>query len=97
MPATTTLSWPPTLRMLRLNPDEPEDVGEDTIRASFDSEFAANPAEATNSIVLLEVEGDWAYVVGTSISESETSKWAAILRRTPDGWKFYLDIWNRNG
>jgi len=81
----------------RLNPDEPEHVGEDGLRASFDSEFAANPAEGTNQIVWLEVEGDWAYVVGTSSSESETLKWAAILRRTPDGWKFYLDIWNRNG
>ena len=81
----------------RLNPDEPEHVGEDAIRAGFDSEFAANPAEGTNTIVWLEVEGDWAYAVGTSSSESETSKWAAIVRRTPDGWKFYVDIWNRNG
>ena len=81
----------------RLNPDEPEHVGEEAIRVSFESEFGANAEEETNAIVWLEVEGDWAYVVGTSSTESETSKWAAIVRRTPDGWKFYLDIWNRNG
>lgn len=81
----------------RLNPDEPEHVGEEAIRGSFDSEFGANAEEVSNAIVWLEVEGDWAYVIGTSSTESETSKWAAIVRRGPDGWKFYLDIWNRDG
>ncbi len=54
----------------------------------------------------IEVEGDWAYSWDTwtdSATNKETGevrdevgKWINVLRSTPDGWKIYIDLWNRD-
>ncbi len=88
------------------SPDEPDHAGQDAIRASFEAELASVDADGAGRVYGMEVEGDWAYVWGTwseTFSDKETNEqiedsgsWLSILKRTPDGWKFYLDIWNRD-
>ena len=90
----------------RMSADEPDHAGQDAIRASFEAELASVDADGAGRVYGMEVEGDWAYVWGTwseTFSDKETNEqiedsgsWLSILKRTPDGWKFYLDIWNRD-
>ena len=50
----------------------------------------------------MEAGDEWAYQWGTwsvkttNPGSEDSGKWLSIVRRTPDGWKDYLDIWNRD-
>jgi hypothetical protein len=62
--------------------------------------------EGAAQVFGIRVAGDWASVWGTwsaTESDDETNEqmedggnWLGIMKRTPEGWEFYLDIWNRD-
>ena len=91
---------------IRLNAGEPALVGADACRADFEADWAASDSEGYNPIDDVQVAGNWAFARGTFTDKTtseetgevteETGKWLSILRKTPDGWKFYIDAWNRD-
>ena len=88
----------------RMPMNRPVEVGVDAIRAAFEKEFAEASFEEEGPVHGIDVAGDWAYAWGTwsntvtDASDGGTTdnagKWLEILRRTPEGWKIYIEIWN---
>ena len=97
-----------TADAIRMSADLPQIQGTDALRADFEMAFAASTPNGAGVIVMrgIEVEGDWAYSWGTwsdSATNKETGevrdevgKWINVLRSTPEGWKIYVDLWNRD-
>lgn len=91
---------------VRLPADAPLIRGTDAIRAAFAEDFEGSTYETSNPTDAVGVAGDWAYAYGswtdkqTSEESGETTedsgKWLSILRRTDGGWKYAIDMWNRN-
>ena len=78
--------------------------GAEAIRATFEEEFAGTNFTEEGPVHCLEVAGDWAHAWGTwsqtgtdatGNAVEESGKWLEILKRTPEGWKIYIEIWNR--
>ena len=89
---------------IRMSADQPAHVGAEAIRATFEEEFAGTNFTEEGPVHCLEVAGDWAHAWGTwsqtgtdatGNAVEESGKWLEILKRTPEGWKIYIEIWNR--
>ena len=95
-----------TADAIRMSADLPQIQGTDALRADFEMAFAASTPNGAGVMRGMEVEGDWAYSWGTwsdSATNKETGevrdevgKWINVLRSTPEGWKIYVDLWNRD-
>ena len=95
-----------TANPVRLNAGEPAVVGAEASRADFAAGFASSNNEGYNPIDEVQVVGSWAFVRGTFLDKTtsdetgevteERGKWLSILHRTPEGWKFHVDAWNRD-
>jgi ketosteroid isomerase-like protein len=90
---------------IRLNAGEPPLIGAAACRADFEAGFASGNNEGNNPIDDIQVAGSWAFARGTftdkATTESgeiteETGKWVSILRKSAGGWKYAVDIWNRD-
>ena len=91
---------------IRMNADEPLIQGTEALRMDFEDAFAAQKPDGSGPILGLEIEGDWAYMWGTwtdhpTLKETgetleDSGKWLNVLRSTPEGWKIYVEIWNRD-
>ena len=90
---------------IRLNPGEPALVGAAAARADFEAGWANNDSIGTNPVAEVQVAGSWAFARGTFIDQTtsdtgeiteETGKWVSIFHKTPEGWKFHIDSWNRD-
>lgn len=91
---------------VRLPANEPIIAGREAIRADFVEVFDGTSYETSNPVEAIGVADDWAWVYGTfedvetDEESGETSedagKWLSILRRTDEGWKYEVDMWNRN-
>jgi uncharacterized protein (TIGR02246 family) len=82
----------------RMSRNQPAQVGADAIRAAFEQEFAETNFDEEGPVHGIEVAGDWAHAWGTwsDANANTQGKWLEILRRTPEGWKIYIEIWNEN-
>ena len=95
-----------TANPIRLNAGEPALVGAEASRADFAAAFSSSNNEGYNPIDEVQVVGSWAFVRGTFLDKTtseetgevteERGKWLSILHKTPDGWKFHIDAWNRD-
>ena len=95
-----------TANPIRLNAGEPALVGAEASRADFAAAFASSNNEGYNPIDEVQVVGSWAFVRGTFLDKTtseetgevteERGKWLSILHKTPEGWKFHVDAWNRD-
>ena len=94
-----------TADAIRLNAGEPALVGTAAIRADFAAGWAGSDAVESSPIDEVQVAGNWAFARGTSIIQTtsdsgeiteEIGKWVSIFNKTPGGWKYYIDSWNRD-
>ncbi len=92
--------------VVRMDPGAPPTVGREAVRDEFRTAFdnvifhASDPAEEVH------VDGDWGFAFGayqdrltdkrTRAAMEDIGKWVSVFRRTPDGWKYAVDIWNRD-
>jgi ketosteroid isomerase-like protein len=91
---------------IRMSDDQPMVQGTEALRANFEAGFAAQTPNGVGVTRGIEVEGDWAYAWGTWTDRptikatgevrEETGKWINVLRASPEGWKLYLELWNRD-
>jgi ketosteroid isomerase-like protein len=91
---------------IRMSDDQPAVQGTEALRRDFEAGFAAQTPNGAGVARGIEVEGDWAYAWGTwtdrpTIKETgqvleESGKWINVLRASPEGWKLYLELWNRD-
>ena len=80
--------------------------GTAAIRMDFEQFFETQKPDGGGVIRGVEVGEDWAYMWGTwsdnatlkatGESQEESGKWISVLRNTPQGWRFYIDLWNRD-
>ncbi len=91
---------------IRLAEGRPAMIGREAIRASFAEEFARQTGTFSNPVDEVQVAGTWAFARG-SFSGSSTAKatgevsedrgkWVSIFHQTGEGWKYFVDIWNRD-
>ena len=95
-----------TADAIRMSDDQPVIQGAEALRRDFEAFFSAQTPNGAGVTRGVEVEGDWAYAWGTwtdrptvkatgEVSE-DAGKWLNVLRASPDGWKLYIDLWNRD-
>ncbi len=94
-----------TADAIRLGAGQPAMIGAAACRAGFEAGWAAGDSEGYNPIDDLAVAGNWAWVRGTftdkTTSDSDETteargKWVSIVRKTDDGWKYAIDVWNND-
>jgi uncharacterized protein (TIGR02246 family) len=92
---------------VRMPPNEPAEVGKETIRVSLQRSFDEMTSEGHSVVVDVRVDGDLAYVRGTWKSTNtpkaggesiqEDSKWLEVLQRQADGfWGIICEMWSSN-
>ena len=92
---------------IRRPPNAPLVMGQEAIRAAYQTTFEQFAAKITLSLEEVEVAGDWAFVRGTSPVTAtpkaggeplqDEGKYLSIRKRQPDGsWKIFRTIWNSN-
>jgi ketosteroid isomerase-like protein len=95
-----------TADAIRMSDGQPMVQGAEALRRDFEALFAAQTPNGVGVTRGIEVEGDWAYAWGTWTDRptikatgevlEEAGKWINVLRASPDGWKLYIDLWNRD-
>ncbi len=91
---------------VRMPADQPTVQGQAALREHFESGWATQTPDGEGPTRGLEVDGDWAYLWGTWTDRStdkatgevtqDKGKWLNVMRRTPEGWKFQIELWNRD-
>ena len=92
---------------IRMPPNAPLVMGQEAIRAAYQTTFEQFAAKITLSLEEVEVAGDWAFVRGTSPVTAtpkaggeplqDEGKYLSIRKRQSDGsWKIFRSIWNSN-
>jgi uncharacterized protein (TIGR02246 family) len=91
---------------IRMSDGQPMVQGTEALRQHFEAGFAAQTSNGAAVTRGLAVEGDWAYAWGTWTDRptikatgevrEETGKWVNVMRASPEGWKVYLELWNRD-
>lgn len=89
---------------LRMNDDAPTDRGRDGILEGWQAGFVeGTTSEPLLTLDVIDVEGDWAWVRGhwgetltraDGTIQRSMGKYVDICRRTPDGWKIHVSLWN---
>jgi ketosteroid isomerase-like protein len=95
-----------TADAIRMSDNQPQVQGTEALRGDFEALFSAQTPNGTGVARGVEVEGDWAYAWGTWTDRptikatgevlEESGKWVNVLRASPDGWKVYIELWNRD-
>ncbi len=90
---------------VRMNDDAPTDIGHDAIRERWMAGFIEGESETALTFDVIEVVGDWAWVrghwgVATTAADGTVSrqvgKYVNVCKRTADGWKVQVNLWNQN-
>jgi ketosteroid isomerase-like protein len=91
---------------IRMSDAQPMIQGAEALRSDFEAGFAAQTPNGAGVTRGIEVDGDWAYAWGTWTDRptikatgevrDEAGKWVNVLRASPEGWKIYVDLWNRD-
>ena len=92
---------------IRMPPNAPLVMGQEAIRAAYQTTFEQFAAKITLSLEEVEVAGDWAFVRGGATVTltpkaggeplQDEGKYLSIRKKQPDGsWKIFRTIWNSN-
>jgi ketosteroid isomerase-like protein len=95
-----------TADAIRMSDEQPVIQGADALRKDFETGFSVQTPNGAGVVRGVQVEGDWAYSWGTWTDRptikatgkvlEDGGKWLNVWRASPDGWKLYVDLWNRD-
>lgn len=92
--------------VVRMNPGAAPLVGRGAVRADFQAAFETVTFDAADNVTEVHADGDWGFAFGayedhptrkrTGVATAELGKWVSVFRRTSGGFKYAVDIWNRD-